>query len=322
MSDMTTAAISTTRLSKTYHVGFIRKRKVLALRDLDLEVSEGQVFGLLGPNGAGKSTAIKLVLDLIRPTSGEARVFGHKPSTIEARAQLGFLPENPAPYEYLTGAEFVTLAAQLAGLTAPALSTRVREVIEKVGMTPAADLRIRRYSKGMMQRISLAQALVHEPKLLILDEPTSGLDVLGRQMIRDIIVEQRKRGTTIVFSSHIIPDVEALCDRVAVLIGGRLVKQGSVAELLSAENALTEITFEQLPGEALAPLETVLKGAEVLGERLVVRCDDQHVRDVLTAAIAKGARVVHLQRTRYSLEELFLKAVKESAQPAVGSYIS
>jgi ABC-2 type transport system ATP-binding protein len=240
---MTSFAIQARRLSKTYAVGLAWQKKVRALQDLDLQVEPGQVYGLLGPNGAGKSTTIKLLLNLIRPTNGEALLFGAPPQSFEARRSVGFLPENPAPYEYLTVREFVGLAGQLSGLGGADLTRRVGEVIERVGMAGAADLRVRRYSKGMIQRIALAQALVGRPRLLVLDEPTSGLDVLGRQLIRDLIVEQRREGTTVLFCSHIIPDVETLCDRVAVLIGGRLVQEGRVTELLSSAGDHQEAIF-------------------------------------------------------------------------------
>jgi ABC-2 type transport system ATP-binding protein len=318
---MTIPAILTEKLSKTYLIGNLKKKRVHALTDLDLTISPGQVYGLLGPNGAGKSTTIKLVLNLIRPSSGLARIFGHAPDSVEARSLVGFLPENPAPYEYLTGEEFVTFAGQLGGLSGGDLRAQVSAVIEQVAMGGAKDLQIRRYSKGMIQRISLAQAVVNRPKLLILDEPTSGLDVLGRQLIRDIILEQRKLGTTIVFCSHIIPDVEALSDQVAVLIGGRLVKQGSVSSLLADESALTEISLEGLSGSVEGSLATLFKSCERMGSKVIVRCDERDVRHVLSETLSTGARLVYVQRTKYSLEDLFLKAMKDSGR-SVGSDIS
>lgn len=318
---MSTPAIRTENLSKTYLVGNLRRRHLLALHALSVTVEPGQVFGLLGPNGAGKSTTIKILLNLIRPTSGSATIFGHRPSETEGRRQVGFLPENPAPYEYLTGGEFVRLAGQLMGLTGGELGRRVGAVIERVGMEHAKNLQIRRYSKGMMQRISLAQALVTEPRLLVLDEPTSGLDVLGRQLIRDIIIEQRARGTTVLFCSHIIPDVEALCDRVAVLIGGKLIREGSVVELLKGDEALLEATVEDLTPELLEKLRPRLRSVEALERRYVIRFDQTVDREVVAALVAGGGRLTGLQRTRFSLEELFIKALKESGQN-VGSMIS
>jgi ABC-2 type transport system ATP-binding protein len=318
---MSQPAIRIEKLSKEYQVGSFRKKRVQALKDLSLTVEPGVVYGLLGPNGAGKSTTIKILLDLVRPTSGEARVFGHLPTATEARSQTGFLPENPAPYEYLTGREMVRLSAQLNGIREPDLTTRVNAVLERVGMSGAADLQVRRYSKGMIQRASLAQALVTQPKLLVLDEPTSGLDVLGRQLVREIVLEERRRGTTVLFCSHIIPDVESLCDRVAVIIGGKLVREGTVVSLLKNDQAILEATIEEAKPEVLESLKDKLASVEALESRHVLRFDQVHDREVLGTLISSGARLTQLRRVQVSLEELFLKAVQESGQ-RVGSEIS
>lgn len=316
-----TLALKATNLSKTYVVGSLFRRKVLALRGLDLSVEAGQIYGILGPNGAGKSTTIKIVMNLITPSTGTAEIFGRAPSDAEARRQVGFLPENPAPYEYLTGREFVTLCGQLAGLSGQRLKRRVGEVIERVGMGHACDLQIRRYSKGMVQRIALAQALVGEPRLLVLDEPTSGLDVLGRQLIRDIVLEQKKAGTTVIFCSHIIPDVEALCDRVAVLVGGTLAKEGKVSDLVSDERALMQATIEGADREAVAArLGEWLISTDEVGDRLIIRLQEAHVREVLARALEAGWRITSLQRTRFSLEELFIDTLAQSGS-RVGSQI-
>lgn len=316
----TPLAIETQALAKEYRLGF-RGRRVQALRGLDLQVPQGEILGLLGPNGAGKSTTIKLLLNLIRPSSGSARLFGLAPAEAEARRRVGYLPENPAPYEYLTGVEFVTFAAQLASVPKEKLERRVGEVIEQVGMTRAAPLPIRKYSKGMIQRITLAQSLVSEPELLILDEPTSGLDVLGRQLVRDIILAERKRGTTVILCSHIIPDVEALADRVVVLIGGKLVKDGKVSELISDDqSALVEATVDGLPAGALSGL-TCLAGTDQLEGRVVLRFEERHTREVLQAVLAANGRVQSVQKSRYSLESMFLDALK-TADVSVGSHVS
>src|ERR1700687_1187963 len=225
-------------LSKTYRLGFWMSRKVQALKSLDLTVNAGQVYGLLGPNGAGKSTTIKVLMNLVKASSGQARLFGLPPDFKEARRHVGFVPENPAPYEYLTGKEFLKLSGQLSGLSGQTLDKRVKEVLSVVGMERAAGLTLRRHSKGMIQRIALAQAIIHKPKLLILDEPTSGLDPVGRRQMRDLILSEREQGTTVLFCTHIIPDVETLCDRVAVLVGGNRVREGSVKELWSSDAPL------------------------------------------------------------------------------------
>ncbi len=243
---MTATPIELHGLSKTYRLGFFMNRQVRALDGLDMLIQPGQVYGLLGPNGAGKSTTIKIVMNLVQATSGTAQLFGKPPSDTTVRRQVGFVPENPAPYEYLTGREFVQLAADLGGVPQNEVRSRSAEVLEAVGMSRAADLQIRRYSKGMIQRVALAQAVVHRPLLLILDEPTSGLDPVGRRMVRDFILAERSRGTTVLFCTHIIPDVESLCDRVAVLVNGQRVREGKVAELLTASIPQMEVMVEGL----------------------------------------------------------------------------
>jgi len=309
-------------LSKTYRLGFWFTRQVRALQGLDLTIQSGQVYGLLGPNGAGKSTTIKILMNLVYPTTGVARVFGLPPSDPTARRLVGFLPENPAPYEYLNGLEFVTLAGRLGGMGGHALDQRAKEVIASVGMERAAKLQIRRYSKGMLQRIALAQALVTSPKLLVLDEPTSGLDPVGRRQMRDLILQERHKGTTILFCSHIIPDVEALCDRVVVLVGGKQVREGSVQELLTAQVPLMELTMEGLKLDAVTALGHKLEYSQQLGEnRLLVRVSDAEAQPLLRKVLEKGARVTQVQPARFSLEDLFLSALAEAGNNTVGGEI-
>lgn len=312
------SAVETKGLSKVYTLDALRGRKrVVALEPLDLTIEAGHVLGVLGPNGAGKSTTIKLLLNLIRPTAGTAKIFGRPPDEAAARQDVGYLPENPAPYEYLTGSEFVTLAARLSGMKGEPMRRRVGEVLEQVQMARFGGMQIRRYSKGMTQRIALAQALVAQPKLLILDEPTSGLDVLGRQLIRDIIVAEKKRGTSILLCSHIIPDVEALCEDVAILISGRLVKSGPVSQMLSAEGSEVELTFDRVTVEQLAAFSPRVIQASA---RLVVRAGANDARRLIEAAYAAGGALISMQPIRHSLEDTFLEAVR-SAQNSVGSMI-
>jgi ABC-2 type transport system ATP-binding protein len=232
------------------------------------------------------------------------------------------VPENPAPYEYLTGREFVTLSGRLAGMSGKELDDRVSEVVGMVQMTRAANLQIRRYSKGMVQRVALAQALVSKPDLLILDEPTSGLDPVGRRQIRDLILEERHRGTTVLFCTHIIPDVEALCDRVAVLVGGRRVREGSVAELVSSQATHMELTVEGLPLERIQTLGVELEQARTLENRVLLRVRDADAQRLLKLLLEQGGRVTQLQPARFSLEELFLRALEEAKQGPVGGEIS
>jgi len=309
-------------LSKTYRLGFFMNRQVRALQSLDLSLMPGQVYGLLGPNGAGKSTTIKILLNLVQPSAGEARLFGRPPAEREARRRVGYVPENPAPYEYLTGREFVTLSGRLTGMSGKELDDRVNEVLGMVQMTRAANLQIRRYSKGMVQRVALAQALVSKPDLLILDEPTSGLDPVGRRQIRDLILEERHRGTTVLFCTHIIPDVEALCDRVAVLVGGRRVREGSVAELVSSQATHVEMTVESLPLERIQALGIGLELTRQLENRVLLHVREVDAQPLLKRVLEQGGRVTQLQPARFSLEELFLRALEEAKQGPVGGEIS
>ncbi|HEX8539561.1 MAG TPA: ABC transporter ATP-binding protein [Cystobacter sp.] len=309
-------------LSKTYRLGFLMNRQVRALQSLDLKILPGQVYGLLGPNGAGKSTTIKILLNLVQATSGEARLFGLPPQNREARRRVGYVPENPAPYEYLTGREFVTLAGRLAGMSGKELDARVEQVLGMVQMTRAASLQIRRYSKGMVQRVALAQALVSKPSLLILDEPTSGLDPVGRRQIRDLILEERHRGTTVLFCTHIIPDVETLCDRVAVLVGGRRVREGSVSELVSSQATHMEMTVEGVPLERIQALGFALERVQALEQRVILRVRDTDSQPLLKQLLELNGRITQLQPTRFSLEDLFLRALEEARQGPVGGEIS
>ena len=231
------------------------------------------------------------------------------------------MPENPAPYEYLTGREFVQLAADLGGVAHSDVGARTAEVLESIGMARAADLQIRRYSKGMIQRIALAQAVVHRPPLLILDEPTSGLDPVGRRMVRDFILAERNRGTTVLFCTHIIPDVEALCDRVAVLVNGQRVREGKVAELLTASIPQVELVLEGLTQERLRSLGRVLDDVQILDERLLVHCGDAEAQRLVAQVLQTGGRVLSLQPARFTLEDLFLQALSEAKHGAVGGEI-
>jgi ABC-2 type transport system ATP-binding protein len=302
------------KLEKTYRVGFWLSRKVRALQGIDMEVQPGQIYGLLGPNGAGKSTTIKILLNLVQATSGEVQLFGRPPKDPTVRHWLGYVPENPAPYEYLTGAEFVTLSARLAGLTGSEVKKRVDAALGEVEMTGAAKLQIRRYSKGMVQRVALAQAIIGQPRLLVLDEPTSGLDPLGRRQIRDIILAQRERGTAVLFCSHIIPDVEALCDRVAVLVGGRVIREGSVSELIGAENALYELVVEGADEARIRQFGPGVQSVHALEGRLLVKVSEAESQNVLKTLVAEGARVTRFAPSRSGLEDQFMRALKEAGR--------
>ena len=313
--------IEVRQLSKTYRLGFWMSRKIQALKSLDLTVNPGEVCGLVGPNGAGKSTTIKVLMGLVKPSAGEARLFGAAPTSKEARRQIGFVPENPAPYEYLTGKEFLYLAGQLASLSGQALDQRVAEVLHTVAMERAAGLQIRRYSKGMIQRIALAQAIIHKPKLLVLDEPTSGLDPVGRRQMRDLILAERERGTTVLFCTHIISDVETICDRVAVLVGGRQVRQGSVKELLTSKAPLFETVLEGVPLSRVRSWGYEPKYSREVGERLILRTSDHEAQSLAHRVLGLNGRVIQLQPVRFSLEDLFLEALSD-VKETVGTEIT
>ncbi|NOK02010.1 MULTISPECIES: ABC transporter ATP-binding protein [Myxococcus] len=313
--------VSIRGLSKTYRVGFFLNNQVKALQGLDLEIAPGQVYGLLGPNGAGKSTTIKILMGLVRASQGQALLFGEPPDRPHVRRQVGFLPENPSLYEYLTGREFVTLAGRIFGLSGHDLDQRVERVLGEVGMGRASNLQIRRYSKGMVQRTALAQALISGPRLLVLDEPTSGLDPLGRRQMRDLILAERQKGTTILFCTHIISDVESLCDRVVVLVGGRRVQEGSVQELVSAKAPSVEMVVHGLPLEQLQSLGFAYEQAQQLDSRVLLRVPDSDSHGLLQSVISKGGRVSRVQPARFSLEDLFLDAMKQAGGQTVGGEI-
>ena len=243
------------------------------------------------------------------------------PRSKESRRQVGFVPENPAPYEYLTGKEFLDLSGRLAGLSGKSLDQRIREVLQTVGMGRAAGLQIRRYSKGMIQRIALGQAIIHKPRLLILDEPTSGLDPIGRRQMRDLILAERERGTAVLFCTHLIPDVETLCDRVAVLVGGKQVRQGSVKDLLTSEAPLFETVLEGVPLSQIHAWGYQPKYSKEIGDRLILRTSDQEAQSLVRKVSDWSGRIIQLQPVRFSLEDLFLDALTE-VKDTVGTEIT
>src|SRR5215467_11251203 len=234
--------VQTEQLSKIFRVGFWGK-KVTAVDGVNLEVRPGEVFGFLGPNGAGKTTTLKMLMGLIYPTSGQARLFGRDLSDPLAKARLGFLPESPYFYDYLTSREFLGFYGHLFGLWGAVLDKRVDELLELVGMTHAKDLQLRKFSKGMLQRVGVAQALINDPELVVLDEPMSGLDPIGRKEIRDLILRLREEGKTVFMNTHILTDVEMLCDRVAIIVQGKIRYEGVTNQLLEATTPETDIVF-------------------------------------------------------------------------------
>lgn len=313
---MTQPAIEVTGLAKTYKVGFLG-RPVRALQPIDFVVNPGEVFGLIGPNGAGKSTCIKLLLNLVLPTSGAARIFGRNITEARARESVGYVPEAPVPYEHLSGEEYLYLQAGLAGRRRGDARDEVRRVLERVEMSRHARLRVRQYSKGMMQRVMLAGALLGQPRLVILDEPTSGLDPLGRRLVRDLILDLRRAGTAILFCTHIMSDVETLCDRVALLIGGSIRKSGRLSELVS-DTRTHEVVVEGSTIERVRELvtESDLLRLETVAQRVLLHVTETKLQDVLRALLLGKAQVTRVQPERIPLEETFMAELRAAKHQA------
>jgi ABC-2 type transport system ATP-binding protein len=276
------AAVAVHALTKVFPVPFHRQR-IVAVRELDLRVEVGEVYGLLGPNGSGKSTTLKIILGLVSPTRGRTEIFGRDSSLVASREAVGFLPENPYFYKYLTGAETLRFFGRLCGLSGASLKKRVDELLELVGLTNARNRRLGTYSKGMLQRVGLAQALIHEPRLVVLDEPTAGVDPAGSREIRDMIVDLKRRGITVLLSSHLLAQVQEICDRVGILANGELVREGKLEELIAIENQ-TELILEN--------------------------ASDTLINEIETLAANSSAKVIERRKSTTTLERLFLEATK------------
>lgn len=299
-------------LHKTYRIGFLRKR-VEAVRGVSFQVRKGEIFGVLGPNGAGKTTTIKTALRLIYPSRGEVKLFGEPRWTRETMARVGYLPENPYVYQYLKAEEFLQLCGQLNGIPRDERSDRVRKMIERVGLGHARNRRIGKFSKGMMQRVGLAQALLHDPEVLILDEPMSGLDPIGRKQVREVIQEEHRRGKTIIFTSHILTDVEMLCDRVVIINAGQVSAEGSLDDLLDQDSGGVEITLSFLPES----LFDAYQGKYAKFRRHRQGCSFMVHGDpsaTLKALVEDGARISQVKPVRDSLEDLFVREADRSLQ--------
>jgi ABC-2 type transport system ATP-binding protein len=306
MTDEREAVLRVRDLEKTFRIGFFRK-KVEAVRGIAFEVRRGEIFGLLGPNGAGKTTTIKMLLGLIFPMRGTIELFGQASRGPAAMTRLGYMPENAYVYQYLRPLEFLDLCGRLTGMSRAARAKRSRELIERVGLGHAVDRPIGKFSKGMMQRIGLAQALLHYPELLILDEPMSGLDPIGRKEVRDLIIEQRRLGKTILFTSHILSDVELLCDRVGIMQRGRMSHYGHLRDLLRAETRRAEIELANVSEGLRGRLrELASRATESEGHAHVV-VSGEAVQPVLELALAQGAQVIAVTPSRETLEDLFVR---------------
>ena len=294
-------------LVKTFRKPFTGRR-VEAVRGVSFDVRRGDIFGFLGPNGAGKTTTIKMLMGLISPTAGTMEILGVRAPSPDVMGRVGFLPENPYVYPYLSPREFVSMCGRLCGLSGDSLRERVVQVIGRVGMAHAIDRAVRALSKGMLQRVGLAAALVHDPELLVLDEPMSGLDPVGRKEVRDLIVEEKQRGRTVFFSSHILTDVEMLCDRVCILRQGQVVVAGAIRELLAQGKRRMEVTVAGTTESLREELKPLATGARVAGDVLVMELDgDEAVRSVVERALQAGARLEGVTPKRETLEDLFVR---------------
>jgi ABC-2 type transport system ATP-binding protein len=304
-------ALAISELTKEYAVGFWRKRPYRALDRLTLDVEAGEVFGFLGPNGAGKTTTLKLLMQLVFPTSGDAEIFGRPLGDLAVKRRLGYLPENPYFYDYLTAEELLAYFAALFGYPRAECRARASRLLDEVGIGAERRMQLRKFSKGMLQRVGIAQALINEPELVIFDEPMSGLDPLGRRDVRALILRLRDRGCTVFFSSHVLSDAEALCSRVAILAKGRLVASGRLTDLRPFHARGWEIVVTGAPADLIASLSARAQRVVTLGEGhftidLPLEPPPEAVLSELTAA---GARLVSVNPIRQTLEDFFVEQV-------------
>ena len=279
-------AVSLKNITRIFPVP-LRRERLVAVRDLSLEVQEGEVYGLLGPNGSGKSTTLKMLLGLVTPTSGTAEVFGHDSREFAARSEVGFLPENPYFYKFLTGEETLRFYGRLCGLHGPQLKNRVDELLALVGLEDARHRRVGGYSKGMLQRIGLAQAIVQDPRLVVLDEPTAGVDPAGSRQIRDLILSLKERGMTVLLTSHLLEQVQEVCDRVGIMARGRLLREGNLDDLISVDSQ-TQFVVENAPPQLAAEIEALIARS--------------------------GATLVATRKPQRTLEKVFLEVTSEAAK--------
>jgi ABC-2 type transport system ATP-binding protein len=311
-------AIRIDELTKDYAIGFWRKRPYRALDRLSLQIEPGEVFGFLGPNGAGKTTTLKLLMQLIFPSSGRAEILGRPIGDVPTRQRIGYLPENPNFYDYLTAEELLTYFARLFGYAPADRRTRVAALLDRVGIGAERRLQLRKFSKGMIQRVGIAQALLNDPEVVFLDEPMSGLDPLGRRDVRQLILKLRDQGRTVFFSSHILADAEALCSRVAVVAKGRLAASGRLTEILAFEVHGWELVVANLdPGVLARVARSVRRSVEISPGRYSLELAlDPPPERLLTELIATGASLVSLNPLRDTLEDFFVRRVAETGAGA------
>ena len=310
-------AIEILGLEKTYSTGFWRTKAKVALKPLHLNIEEGEIFGFLGPNGAGKTTTLKMLMGLVFPTGGSARILGMDVKDPQVKAQIGFLPEQPYFYDYLTAQELLEYYGRLSGVVDKYLPKRVENVLARVGLPDVADVQLRKFSKGMLQRVGIAQAILHYPKVVFFDEPMSGLDPMGRREVRDLMQQLKREGKTVFFSTHILSDAEALCDRVAVIHLGELRAVGAVAELTSGIHGKIELIWEG------SVVPAALKG---LGAECVITGDTaravlpEESQDLAIDALRREKlRLISIVPVRTTLEQYFVEKLKRSEQSAGGN---
>ncbi len=307
-------AIEILGLEKTYSVGFWRKQPKCALRPLNLTVEYGEIFGFLGPNGAGKTTTLKMLMGLVFPTSGTARILGMTLDDPQMKAQIGFLPEQPYFYDYLTARELLRYYGQLSGVDGKQLAGKVDAVLERVGLKDAADVQLRKFSKGMLQRAGIAQAILHDPKVVFLDEPMSGLDPMGRREVRNLIEELKGEGKTVFFSTHILSDAEALCDRVAIIHQGQLRGVGAVADLTASVHSKIEIVWR---GPAPGAIKALAAECHAAGDTMRVVVPEETQDAVLDLLRRERLRLISVTPVRMSLEDYFVAQLTPAAHEAV-----
>ena len=306
---MEKVVIKTENLTKVFKIGF-RGRRVTALSNLNLEIKQGEIFGFLGPNGAGKTTTIKMLMGLIYPTSGKAWLFDKELGDVDVKMRIGFLPEQPYFYDYLTSQEFLRFYGQIFGLAGEELDVRIKKLLEMVGLKDAADLQLRKFSKGMLQRIGIAQALINHPDLIVLDEPMSGLDPIGRKEIRDIILRLKDEGKTIFFSTHIIPDVEMICDRVGILMKGELLNVGKLNDIIDARIKYIEIAARDINPEILKQIKAMGLIIYDTLDQVSIKVMDENRLDAILEMIRSGkGRIISIMPQRETLEEHFIKRI-------------
>jgi ABC-2 type transport system ATP-binding protein len=307
-------------LTKDYETGFWKKKKVRALDNLNLRVAPGQIFGFLGGNGAGKTTTIKILMSLIFPTEGRARILGEDISSVRMRARIGYCPENPYFYDYLKASELMNYFGELFGFDAATRKRKTEELLTRVGLDEKDwNKQLRKFSKGMLQRVGLAQALINDPEIVFLDEPMSGLDPIGRREVRELIADLREKGTTVFMSTHILSDIEALCDRVAILRKGKLAATGRLDDLLSesGESQGFEINLKNVSASDLTEKINGIGGANVFAKpngANVHVLDESDVERILTISKSLGGKLVSVQPVKQSLEELFVKETGDNGE--------